>query len=202
MKEIDSTDTDWHNAPIIAIPIFLGETTNGHWTNLIVDRRVPSLWFPGGLRVYGDSLSTETTMAHAEEMHQGIDLSPPLSTATNAATWSVASSPVQALGGNDCGAWTLVKFAAYMKASSVNALYVESPDIVRSSVSFEIVGNLSETEWARLGFSRLSALDELILTMLPSAQFVLELEFLPVPSERRHRLKQVLASPITSVLHS
>jgi hypothetical protein len=48
VREIGHSHTNWENAPIIAIPIFLGPNSCGHWKNLLVDRSA-STSLPGGL---------------------------------------------------------------------------------------------------------------------------------------------------------
>jgi hypothetical protein len=144
-REIGNTDINWETTPIIAIPIFLGPNSHGHWSNLLVDR-LASESLPGGLRFYAYSL--ESARFSSEEVRQALEETP-LSTASNAATWAVASSPIQSHGGNDCGAWQCIKFAAYMKAALNDCLYEESID-GSSSVTFELRDNMSVREWAVL----------------------------------------------------
>jgi hypothetical protein len=101
---------------------------------------------PGGLRFYADSI--ESAHFSSEEVHLALEETP-LLTASNAATWTVASSPIQSHKGNDCGAWQCIKFTAYMKAALNDRLYEESID-GSSSVTFELTDNMSVRDWAAL----------------------------------------------------
>jgi hypothetical protein len=130
----------------IVMPIFLGPNGHGHWSNHLVNH-LASESLPGGLRFYADSL--ESAHFSSEEVRQAREETP-LLTASNAATWAVASSPIQSHGRNGCGAWQCIKFTAYMKAVLNVCLYDESIDGSSSSVTFELMDNMSIRDWAVL----------------------------------------------------
>jgi hypothetical protein len=107
--------------------------------------------FLGGLQFYADSL--ESAHFFSKEVRQALEKNP-LSTASNAATWAVTSSPIQSHGGNGCGAWECIKFTAYMKAALNVCLYDESID-GSSSVTFELMDKTSVRDWAVLACQHL-----------------------------------------------
>jgi hypothetical protein len=106
VQEIGNTGTNWETAPIIVMPFLLGQNDHGHWSNLLVDH-MASESLPKGLQFYGDSF--ESVHFSSQKVCQALEETP-LLTASNAATWAVASSLIQFRGGNNCGAWQCIKF--------------------------------------------------------------------------------------------
>jgi hypothetical protein len=88
---------------------------------------------------YDDSLSEPLAWANAEKVHQKIDRMPLLHDKIH---WSVARSPSQSGGGNACGVYTALKFAAILKALTDDNLFVINQNAQRFTPTCQMVGDI------------------------------------------------------------
>jgi Ulp1 family protease len=144
VQESESMDTNWETAPIILVPIFTGSLHYGHWSGLIVDRRIQI--GSTGIRVYHDSLPP----TRARALRTTLSNTPLIDTTS---PWVTATTPEQHYASNACGAWMCCSFAVYLKATLEQTIIARGTSVENAHVTMEmkLENGLSSREWGRFG---------------------------------------------------
>ena len=99
---------EFSSSKLLFAPVFVGPHQNGQWSLLVCDRR-----FSPGLFVHFDVFPDYTERFLSRKRFQEVLRETPLW--REGARFVSASMPIEATGSNDCGVWTCLIAAIYLK---------------------------------------------------------------------------------------